>query len=134
MMQEVKVRLLENLTTTMNDHILTSKFWFLVSFHAKLWNTFNELWENGDRSFSIKKKFCRSEKSCGTPPLKSTSPFPSWSKISITLCTKGFCCNSGNDINSSTDNEPEWSKSSFLNLFPRRFISSGSTEIEYQAI
>ena len=36
--------------------------------------------------------------------------------LPITLWTKGFCCNSGRDMNSSTDKEPELSKSSFLNL------------------
>ena len=61
-------------------------------------------------------------------PLKSTSPFPSVSNISITRCTKGFCCNSGRDMNSSTLKEPELSKSSFLNLFPSLLISSASTK------
>ena len=35
---------------------------------------------------------------CETPSMnsiKSTSPFPSWSKISITRWTSGFWCNSG---------------------------------------
>ena len=36
------------------------------------------------------------------------------------------CCNSGNDINSSTDSDPELSRSSFLNRFPSRLISSAS--------
>ena len=36
------------------------------------------------------------------------------------------CCSSGNDMNSSTDSEPELSRSSFLNRFPKRFISSAS--------
>lgn len=49
------------------------------------------------------------------------------SKISITRCTSGFCCNSGRDINSSTLSEPELSKSSFLKRFPSRLISSAST-------
>lgn len=63
-------------------------------------------------------------------PLKSTSPFPSVSNISMTRCTSGFCCNSGRDINSSTLREPELSRSSFLNRFPSLLISSASTEIE----
>lgn len=61
-------------------------------------------------------------------PLKSISLLPSVSKTSITLCTSGFCCSSGSDMNSSTDNEPEWSVSSFRNLFPNRLISSASTK------
>lgn len=60
-------------------------------------------------------------------PLKSTSPFPSVSNMSITLCTSGFCCSSGSDMNSSTLSEPELSRSSFLNLFPSLLISSAST-------
>ncbi len=63
-------------------------------------------------------------------PLKSTSPFPSVSNISMTRCTSGFCCNSGRDINSSTLREPELSRSSFLNRFPSLLISSASTERE----
>ncbi|MPC11575.1 hypothetical protein E2C01_004242 [Portunus trituberculatus] len=35
--------------------------------------------------------------------------------------------NSGSDINSSTEREPELSRSSFRNRFPRRRISSAST-------
>lgn len=62
------------------------------------------------------------------PPLKSTSPLPSVSKMSMTLCTSGFCCSSGRDMNSSTLREPELSRSSFLNLLPSRLISSASTE------
>lgn len=61
-------------------------------------------------------------------PLKSTSPFPSVSKISMTRCTSGFCWSSGSDMNSSTLSEPELSRSSFLNLFPSLLISSASTE------
>ena len=38
----------------------------------------------------------------------------------ITLWTRGFCCNSGRDMNSSTDKEPELSRSSFLNLNNKR--------------
>ena len=34
----------------------------------------------------------------------------------MTRCTKGFCWSSGKDMNSSTDREPELSKSNFLNL------------------
>lgn len=64
------------------------------------------------------------------PPLKSTSPFPSVSKMSMTRCTSGFCWSSGKDMNSSTLREPELSRSSFLNLFPSRLISSASTEAE----
>ena len=60
-------------------------------------------------------------------PLKSTSPLPSVSKISMTRCTSGFCCSSGSDINSSTLSEPDPSKSNFLNRFPSLFISSAST-------
>lgn len=63
-------------------------------------------------------------------PLKSTSPFPSVSNMSMTLCTSGFCCSSGRDMNSSTLREPELSRSSFLNRFPSLLISSASTEIE----
>lgn len=59
-------------------------------------------------------------------PLKSTSPFPSVSKMSMTRWTRGFCCSSGRDMNSSMDSEPELSRSSFLNRFPRRLISSAS--------
>ena len=62
-------------------------------------------------------------------PLKSTSPLPSVSNMSITLWTKGFCCNSGKDINSSILKEPELSKSSFLNRLPSLLISSTSTEM-----
>ena len=58
--------------------------------------------------------------------LKSTSPLPSSSKRSITRWTRGFCCNSGKDMNSSTDSDPELSRSSFLNRFPSRLISSAS--------
>lgn len=61
-------------------------------------------------------------------PLKSTSPFPSVSKMSMTLCTSGFCWSSGKDMNSSTLRDPELSRSSFLNLFPNLLISSASTE------
>lgn len=60
-------------------------------------------------------------------PLKSTSPFPSVSKMSMTRCTSGFCCSSGRDMNSSTLSEPELSRSSFLNRFPSLLISSAST-------
>lgn len=60
-------------------------------------------------------------------PLKSTSPFPSVSNMSMTLCTSGFCWSSGSDMNSSTLREPELSRSSFLNLFPSLLISSAST-------
>lgn len=63
-------------------------------------------------------------------PLKSTSPLPSASKISITRWTNGFCCNSGSDMNSSILRAPELSKSNFLNLFPSRRISSASTKIQ----
>lgn len=63
-------------------------------------------------------------------PLKSTSPFPSVSNMSMTRCTRGFCWSSGKDINSSTLREPELSRSSFLNLFPSLLISSASTEAE----
>uniref|UniRef100_A0A0E9RWC0 Uncharacterized protein n=1 Tax=Anguilla anguilla TaxID=7936 RepID=A0A0E9RWC0_ANGAN len=44
----------------------------------------------------------------------------------MTRCTRGFCCNSGKDMNSSTLKEPELSRSSFLNLFPSLLISSAS--------
>ena len=40
----------------------------------------------------------------------------------ITLWTRGFCCNSGRDMNSSTDKEPELSRSSFLNLNNKRSV------------
>lgn len=60
-------------------------------------------------------------------PLKSTSPLPSVSKMSMTRCTRGFCCSSGNDMNSSTLSDPDLSRSSFLNRFPSLFISSIST-------
>lgn len=60
-------------------------------------------------------------------PLKSTSPLPSVSNMSMTRCTSGFCWSSGRDMNSSTLREPELSRSSFLNLFPSRLISSAST-------
>ncbi len=62
-------------------------------------------------------------------PLKSTSPLPSVSNISMTLCTRGFCCSSGKDMNSSTLRDPELSRSSFLNLFPSLLISSASTGV-----
>ena len=65
-------------------------------------------------------------------PLKSTSPLPSLSNTSMTLCTSGFCWSSGSDINSSTLREPELSKSSFLNLLPKRLISSASTVIHHK--
>lgn len=60
-------------------------------------------------------------------PLKSTSPFPSASNISITRWTSGFCCNSGSDINSSILKDPELSRSSFRKRFPSLRISSAST-------
>ncbi len=63
-------------------------------------------------------------------PLKSTSPLPSVSNISMTLCTRGFCCSSGKDMNSSTLRDPELSRSSFLNLFPSLLISSASTGVD----
>ena len=58
----------------------------------------------------------------------------------MTLCTNGFCCSSGRDMNSSTLKLPLLSRSSFLNLrktrsyffqrfshrLPRRLISSAS--------
>lgn len=69
---------------------------------------------------------------CDTPcmnSLKSTSPLPSASKISMTRCTNGFCCNSGNDMNSSTLNAPELSKSSLRKRLPKRLISSASTKL-----
>lgn len=59
--------------------------------------------------------------------MKSISPLPSVSKISITRCTSGFCCNSGIDINSCTLNEPLPSISNFLKRLPNRRISSAST-------
>ena len=49
--------------------------------------------------------------------------------IQIYILIEGIlitCCNSGNDINSSTDSDPELSRSSFLNRFPSRLISSAS--------
>ena len=49
--------------------------------------------------------------------------------IQIYILIEGIlitCCNSGNDINSSTDSDPELSRSSFLNRFPNRLISSAS--------
>lgn len=63
-------------------------------------------------------------------PLKSTSPFPSVSNMSITRCTSGFWCNSGKDINSSTLSEPDWSRSSLRNRFPSLLISSASTAVK----
>lgn len=60
-------------------------------------------------------------------PLKSTSPLPSVSKMSMTRWTSGFCWSSGNDMNSSTLRDPELSRSSFLNLLPSLLISSAST-------
>ncbi|TNN80952.1 hypothetical protein EYF80_008608 [Liparis tanakae] len=48
-------------------------------------------------------------------------------EMSMTLWTRGFCCSSGSDMNSSTLREPELSRSSFLKRFPRRLISSAST-------
>lgn len=65
-------------------------------------------------------------------PLKSTSPLRSVSNISITRCTRGFCCNSGNDINSSILKEPELSRSNLRNLLPNRFISSPSTKEKFK--
>jgi hypothetical protein len=59
--------------------------------------------------------------------LKSTSPFPSVSKRSMTRCTSGFCCRSCICINSSLLNAPEPSMSSFLKRLPSLFISSVST-------
>lgn len=59
--------------------------------------------------------------------LKSTSPLPSASNMSITRCTNGFCCNSGKDINSSMLRAPLLSRSNFRNLFPNLLISSTST-------
>lgn len=52
--------------------------------------------------------------------------------MSITRCTRGFCWSSGKDMNSSTLREPELSRSSFLNLFPSRLISSASTERKHR--
>ena len=60
-------------------------------------------------------------------PLKSTSPLPSVSKMSMTRCTSGFCCSSGSFMNSSTLSAPELSRSNFRKRLPRRRISSGST-------
>jgi len=60
-------------------------------------------------------------------PLKSTSPLPSVSNISITRWTRGFCWSSGSDMNSSTLSDPDLSRSSFLNRLPSLFISSIST-------
>ena len=60
-------------------------------------------------------------------PSKSTSPLPSVSKISITLCISGFSASSGMDLTSAILKDPEWSWSNLRNLFPRRFISSVST-------
>lgn len=60
-------------------------------------------------------------------PLKSTSPFPSSSKMSMTLWTSGFCWSSGSDINSSTLRLPEPSKSSFLKRRAKRRSSYAST-------
>lgn len=61
-------------------------------------------------------------------PLKSTSPLPSVSNMSMTRWTSGFCWSSGNDMNSSTLRDPELSRSSFLNRLPSLLISSASTE------
>lgn len=47
--------------------------------------------------------------------------------MSMTRCTRGFCCSSGKDMNSSTLRDPELSRSSFLNRFPSLLISSAST-------
>lgn len=60
-------------------------------------------------------------------PLKSTSPLPSSSNMSMTLCTSGFCWSSGSDRNSSKLRAPELSRSSLRNRLPRRLISSAST-------
>ena len=49
----------------------------------------------------------------------------------MTLLTRGFCCSSGRDMNSSIDNDPEPSRSSFLNLFPSLFISSESNAAQF---
>ena len=62
-------------------------------------------------------------------PLKSISPLRSVSNISMTRCTNGFCWSSGSVINSSMLNDPELSRSSFLNRLPSLFISSASTEV-----
>lgn len=63
--------------------------------------------------------------------MKSTSPLQSVSNISITRWTSGFCCSSGSDMNSSTDNAPLPSKSNFLNLRASLRISSASTIKKY---
>lgn len=82
---------------------------------------------NAKRSFDNLSPFTLN---CDTPwmnSLKSTSPLPSASNISITRCTRGFCCSSGSDINSSTLSAPELSKSSLRKRLPNRRISSAST-------
>lgn len=56
-----------------------------------------------------------------------TSPLPSASNMSMTRCTRGFCCSSGSDMNSSMESAPELSRSSFRNRLPSRRISSAST-------
>lgn len=56
-----------------------------------------------------------------------TSPLPSASNMSMTLCTSGFCCSSGSDMNSSMESAPELSRSSLRNRLPSRRISSAST-------
>ena len=60
-------------------------------------------------------------------PWKSTSPFRSVSKISMTLRTRGFCWSSGMLKNSSTEREPFLLRSNLLKLWLNRRISSAST-------
>ena len=79
----------------------------LIAFHTKLRNSLDELLEVHLSVAIIVKYLCNKTHIKHVPNL--TNP-------PITLCTSGFCCNSGNDMNSSTLSDPELSKSSFLNL------------------
>lgn len=67
------------------------------------------------------------EKILKNTPWKSTSPFLSVSRISMTLRTSGFCCSSGMLRNSSAERDPFWFKSSRLKLLLSLRISSAST-------
>lgn len=110
---------------------LTAELLLFVALHAELGDALDELWKAGEAG-SRGARGGWTRRGRARSPLKSTSPFPSVSKMSMTLCTSGFCCSSGSDMNSSTLSEPELSRSSFLNLFPSLLISSASTATEHR--
>lgn len=99
-----------------------SELGFLVSLNTELGDSLYEFC-----GVEMLKSIVKSKHECMGVPLKSTSPFPSWSNMSITRWTRGFCWSSGRDMNSSMLREPELSKSSFRKRFPNLLISSAST-------